>query len=113
MALGISDKNDYTLTNLGYKIVSEMKVTGVTFTYEKDIFRNKNFTIPLINIKGCKPTEDLFASEFHLRTFSFYSSPTHILVWGSRKCYFLVCGGLKGQFFGFGVCRKCNFLYRG
>ncbi len=21
----------------------------------------------LINIKGCKPTEDLFASEFHLR----------------------------------------------
>ena len=43
MPLGASKKNDNALKNLGYKIVSEMKVTGVTFTYEKQIFRNKNF----------------------------------------------------------------------
>ena len=53
MPLGASYKNDNVLKNLGYKIVSEMKVTGVTFTYEKQIFRNKNFTIPLTKIKQC------------------------------------------------------------
>ena len=51
MPLGASKKNDNALKNLGYKIVSEMKVTGVTFTYEKQIFRNKNFTIPLTKMK--------------------------------------------------------------
>ena len=44
MPIGISDKNDYTLTYLGYKIVSEMKITGVTFTYEEDInFQKQKF----------------------------------------------------------------------
>ena len=51
MPLGISDKNDTALTNLGYKIVSEMKVTGAVFTYDEAIFRNKNFSIPLSKIK--------------------------------------------------------------
>ena len=51
MPLGASNKNDNVLKNLGYNIVSEMKVTGVTFTYEKQIFRNKNFTIPLTKMK--------------------------------------------------------------
>ena len=51
MPLGISDKNNTVLTNLGYKIVSEMKVTGGVFTYDEAIFRNKNFSIPFSKIK--------------------------------------------------------------
>ena len=51
MLLGTSNKNNPALKNLGYKIVSEMKVTGVTFTYDKDIFRKNNFTIPLTKIE--------------------------------------------------------------
>ena len=51
MPLGISDKNGTALTNLGYKIVSEMKVTGCVFTYDEAIYRNKNFSIPLSKIK--------------------------------------------------------------
>ena len=33
MPLNISSIDDPVLTNLGFKIVSEIKVTGVTFTY--------------------------------------------------------------------------------
>ena len=51
MPLGISDKNDTVLSNLGYKIVSEMKVTGSVFTNDEVIFRNKNLSIPLSKIK--------------------------------------------------------------
>ena len=51
MPLGTSNKNDNTLLNLGFKIVSEMKVTGGVFTYDEAIFRNKNFSIPLSKIK--------------------------------------------------------------
>ena len=38
------------LLNLGYKIVNEMKVTGVVFTYNEDEFINKNYRKTLINI---------------------------------------------------------------
>ena len=42
----------WQILKVEYNIVSEsgMKVTGVTFTYEKDIFRKKNFTISLTKI---------------------------------------------------------------
>ena len=52
MPLGTSNKNDPALKNLGYKIVSEMKVTGVTFTYDKDVFIKNNFTIPMTKIES-------------------------------------------------------------
>ena len=52
MPLGTSNKNDPALKNLGYKIVSEMKVTGVTFTYDKDVFIKDNFTIRLTKIES-------------------------------------------------------------
>ena len=51
MPLGISDKNDSVLTNLGYKFVSEIKVSGGVFTYDEAIFRNKIFLIPLSKVK--------------------------------------------------------------
>ena len=51
MPLGIANRNDDALQNLGYKIVSEMKVTGGVFTYDETIFRNKNFSLPLSKIE--------------------------------------------------------------
>jgi hypothetical protein len=35
MPIGIADKNVNSLSTLGYKIVTDMKVTGVVFTYDK------------------------------------------------------------------------------
>jgi hypothetical protein len=50
MALGISNKDDHSLIKLGYKIVTEMKITGVIFTYDEDVFINKNFSITVSNM---------------------------------------------------------------
>ena len=50
MPLGISNKDDPSLINLGYKIVTEMKITGVTFTYDEDVKINKNFFATLANM---------------------------------------------------------------
>ena len=49
MPLG-SSQNNPELKKLGYKIVDNMKVTGVVFTYDKAISTNKNFRGTLINI---------------------------------------------------------------
>ena len=51
LPLGTANRNDDALKNLGYKIVSEMKVTGGVFTYDETIFRNKNFSLPLSKIE--------------------------------------------------------------
>jgi hypothetical protein len=49
MPIGISEKND-TLTKLGYKIVDEIKITGVYFTYNLEVYIQKNYKAILINI---------------------------------------------------------------
>ena len=49
MCLG-SSKKDEKLTKMGYKLVEDMKITGVVFSYNNDIFLNKNFRGTLINI---------------------------------------------------------------
>ena len=50
MCLGTSQKNDDNLIKMGYKIVEDMKITGVVFSYNSEIFLNKNFRGTLINI---------------------------------------------------------------
>ena len=50
MPLGISNKDDQSLIKLGYKIVTEMKITGVTFTYDEVVLINKNFSTILANM---------------------------------------------------------------
>ena len=52
MPLGTSNKNDPSLINLGYKIVTEMKITGVFFTYDEVVKMNKNFSTTLANSYG-------------------------------------------------------------
>jgi mannosylglycoprotein endo-beta-mannosidase len=49
MTMGISEKND-NITKLGYKIVDEINITGMYFTYNKDVFIQKNYNAILISI---------------------------------------------------------------
>jgi len=49
MALGCSNNTD--ITELGYKIVNEMKITGITFTYNQEIFIEQNYNETLKNIE--------------------------------------------------------------
>ncbi len=51
MPLGCSNKDDPSLIKLGYKIVTEMKITGEMFTYDEDVKINKNFSTTLSNIE--------------------------------------------------------------
>ena len=51
MPLGTSNKDDPSLINLGYKIVTEMKITGVVFTYDEVVKMNKNFSTTLANME--------------------------------------------------------------
>ncbi len=50
MSLGTTKATDEKLKNLNYKIVEDMKITGVVFTYNNEIYLNKNFRGTLINI---------------------------------------------------------------
>jgi len=50
MPIGIA-KNTDKISKLGYKIVSDMKVTGVVFSYDKNVLINKNFSETLLNLK--------------------------------------------------------------
>ncbi len=49
MTMGISEKDD-NITKFGYKIVDEIKITGVYFTYNMDVFIQKNYIPRLISI---------------------------------------------------------------
>ena len=65
-----------------------------------------------INIKGCKPTEDLFASEFHLRILVYIPPPAKKLVMvfiEICKCYSI----LQTMYWGQGVLKNAIFWYGG
>jgi len=51
LPLGISKCEDENLKSLGYKIVIHMKITGVVFTYNKEINTHKNYQDALIGIE--------------------------------------------------------------
>ena len=51
LPLGISDGEDENLKGLGYKIVIDMKITGVVFTYNTEINASKNYQNVLIGIE--------------------------------------------------------------
>ena len=50
MPLGTSDATNEKLKELGHKIVTEVTITGVVFTYDHNILINKNYRGTLINI---------------------------------------------------------------